>query len=154
MPELGMRYNRDMQMRLSGHSVYRTQYHIVIVTKYRRRALNPVKFRQVADYHIREIAGSIEGVEVEELNIQPDHVHMMIIIPPRYSVSKVVEIIKSQSTRRIRKEIPWLDKVYYRTHALWTVGYFVSTVGIDEEIIRRYVKYQTERDSGQAKLDL
>jgi putative transposase len=143
-----------MQMRLSGHSVYRTQYHIVIVTKYRRRALNPVKFRQVADYHIREIAGTIEGVEVEELNIQPDHVHMMIIIPPRYSVSKVVEIIKSQSTRRIRKEIPWLDKVSYRTNALWTVGYFVSTVGIDEEIIRRYVKYQTERDSGQAKLDL
>ncbi|QQS43370.1 IS200/IS605 family transposase [Candidatus Roizmanbacteria bacterium] len=84
-----------MQMRLSGHSVYRTQYHIVIVTKYRRRALNPVKFRQVADYHIREIAQAIEGVELQELNIQPEHVHMMIIIPPRYSVSKVVEIIKS-----------------------------------------------------------
>jgi len=141
-------------MRLSGHSAYRTQYHIVIVTKYRRRALNPVKFRQVADYHIREIAGAIDGVEVQELNIQPDHVHMMVIIPPQYSVSKVVEIIKSQSTRRIRKEIPWLDKVYYATPALWTVGYFVSTVGIDEEIIRRYVKYQTEQDSGQAKLDL
>jgi len=141
-------------MCLSGHSVYRTQYHIVIVTKYRRRALNPVKFRQVADYHIREIASAIDGVEVQELNIQPDHVHMIIIIPPKYSVSKIVEIIKSQSTRKIRAEIPWLDKVYYSTRALWTVGYFVSTVGIDEEIIRRYVKYQTEQDSGQAKLEM
>jgi len=79
---------------------------------------------------------------------------MIIIIPPKYSVSKIVEIIKSQSTRKIRAEIPWLDKVYYSTRALWTVGYFVSTVGIDEEIIRRYVKYQTEQDSGQAKLEM
>ena len=143
-----------MEVRFSGHSAYRTQYHIVFVTKYRRRALNPVKFRQVADHHIRAIAGEIDGMEIEELNIQPDHVHIMAIIPPRYAVSKVVEIIKSQSTRKIREEIPWLDKIYYGTSALWTVGYFVSTVGIDEEVIRRYVRYQTEQDSGQAKLEL
>ena len=140
-------------MRLSGHSVYRTQYHIVFVTKYRRRALNPAKFRQVAQRYIQQAASTIDGVVIEELNIQPDHVHMMVIIPPRYAVSKVVEIIKSVSAKHIRREIPWLDSIYYGTQSLWTVGYFVSTVGIDEDIIRRYVRYQDEQDSGQAQLE-
>lgn len=142
-----------MQMRLSGHSVYRTEYHIVFVTKYRHRALNPAKFKQVAESAIREATGRIVGVDILEMSVQADHVHLMVIIPPRYSVAKAVEIIKSLSAKKIRKEITWLDKLYFGTGSMWTVGYFVSTVGIDEEIIRRYVRSQVEQDSGQAKLE-
>lgn len=142
-----------MQMRLSGHSVYRTEYHIVFVTKYRHRALNPAKFKQIAKKAIEEAADKIVGVEILELSVQSDHVHIMVVIPPRYSVAKAVEIIKSLSAKQIRKEIVWLDKLYYATGSMWTVGYFVSTVGIDEEIIRRYVRSQIEQDSGQAKLE-
>ena len=142
-----------MKPRVSAHAVYRTEYHIVFVTKYRHRALNPVKFKQVTEHTIRDIAERIAGVEVVELNVQPEHVHLVVIIPPRYAVSKVVEIIKSQSAKVVRKEIQWLDKLYYDTPSLWSVGYFISSLGLDEEMIRKYVKYQQKQDSGQAKLE-
>ncbi len=142
-----------MEVRLSAHSAYRTEYHVVWVTKYRHRALNPAKFRQSAEHWIKDIVSKILGAELVELNIQPEHVHMVVIIPPKYAVSKVVEIVKSRSAKEIRKEIEWLDKLYYDTPSLWTVGFFVSTVGIDETMIKKYVKYQQEQDSGQAKLE-
>lgn len=143
-----------MEIRLAAHSAYRTEYHIVFVTKYRYRALNPAKFRQSAEHWIKEICLRITGVEVIELNVQPEHVHLVAIIPPKYSVAKVVEIIKSRSAKEVRKEIEWLDKLYYDTSSLWTVGFFVSTVGINEEMIKKYVRYQQKQDSGQAKLEL
>ena len=142
-----------MQARFSGHSVYQTQYHIVWVTKYRHRALNPAKFKTVVEQSIRDAEDHILGVEIVELNVQPEHVHMVVIIPPKYAVSKVVEIIKSRSAKVVRKEIQWLDKLYYDTPSLWSVGFFASTIGLDEEMIKRYVKYQRKQDSGQAKLE-
>jgi len=146
------RYNAGMEARYSGHSVYRTEYHIIWVTKYRRKALSP-GFAKYTDLVLREIVKRIEAVEVVELNVQPEHVHTVLIIPPKYAVSKVVEILKSQSTKVVRKKFDWLDKVYYGTKSLWSVGYFVSTIGLDEQMIRRYVKYQQNQDSGQAKLE-
>ncbi|PIY71636.1 IS200/IS605 family transposase [Candidatus Roizmanbacteria bacterium CG_4_10_14_0_8_um_filter_33_9] len=143
-----------MDIRLLAHTAYRCQYHIVFVTKYRHRALNPAKFRSVAERAIRSTMENINAVEMVEINIQPEHVHLVLIIPPKYSVSKVVEIIKSRSAKIIRKEIQWLEKLYDTTNSMWTVGYFVSTVGIDEGVVRRYVKYQQEQDSGQAELEL
>lgn len=143
-----------MDIRLLAHTAYKCQYHIVFVTKYRHKALNPAKFRLIADQAIRTSAENINSVEVVELNVQPEHVHLVIIIPPKYSVSKVVEIIKSRSAKIIRKEVQWLEKLYDSTNSMWTVGYFVSTVGIDEDLVRRYVKNQQQQDSGQAKLEL
>lgn len=143
-----------MEIRVLNHSAYRTQYHIVWVTKYRHRVLNPVNFKKRVEAVIRDIAERIVGVEVEELNAQPEHVHMLAIIPPKYAVSKVVEIIKSQSAKVMRKEFTWFDKPYYDTPSLWSVGFFVSTIGLDEKMIRNYVKYQQKQDSGQAKLEI
>ncbi|KKT69514.1 MAG: Transposase IS200-family protein [candidate division WWE3 bacterium GW2011_GWB1_44_4] len=120
-----------MQVTYSGHSVYHTVYHIVFVTKYRRKVLNP-GFAKYAHTVIKEVAEKVDGVLIEELNIQVDHVHAVMVIPPRYAVSKVVEIVKSQSTKIIRKKYPWLDKVYFGTLSLWSVGYFVSSVGLNE----------------------
>ena len=142
-----------MQAIYSGHSVYHAVYHIVFVTKYRRKVLNPA-FAKYASSVVKEIAESIDGVLIEELNIQIDHAHIVMVIPPRYAVSKVVEIVKSQSTKVIRKKFPWLNKVYFGTSSLWSVGYFVSTVGVNEEAIKNYVKYQQKQDLGQAKLEL
>lgn len=142
-----------MEVRASSHSVYRTEYHLVIVTKYRHRALNPAKFRIVTEQALRETVDRIVGVEIVELNIQPEHVHILIIIPPKYAVAKVVEILKSRTTKIVRAQIQWLDKLYYDTPSLWSVGYFVSTVGIDEKVIQNYVKFQDIQDSGQTKFD-
>lgn len=142
-----------MEVRVLNHSAYRTQYHIVWVTKYRHRVLKPAPFKNRIEEVIREIAGRIVGVEVVELNAQSEHVHMVVIIPPKYAVAKVVEIIKSQSARVMRAEIRWFGKPYYDTSGLWSVGYFVSTIGLDEQMIKNYVKYQQKQDSGQAKLE-
>lgn len=141
-----------MEYLYSSHSVYYTVYHIVFVTKYRRKVLNP-GFAKYADSVIMDIVDGMEGVRIQELNVQSEHTHMVILIPPKYSVSKVVEVIKSQSAKIIRKKFKWMDKVYFGTNSLWSVGYFVSTVGLNEAAIRRYVKYQRKQDSGQAKLE-
>ena len=141
-----------MEFNYGGHSVYKTQYHVVWVTKYRRKTLNS-GFASYTKQVILEIISKIDGIKVEEINVQVDHVHMLINIPPKYAVSKIIEIIKSQSTKIIRGKFPWFDKVYYGTNSFWSTGYFVSTVGINEEIIRRYVKYQQKQNSGQAMLE-
>lgn len=143
-----------MEIRVLNHSAYRTEYHIVWVTKYRHRVLNPAKFKARVEEVIRDVAGRIVGVEVVELNAQPEHVHLVAIIPPKYAVSKVVEIIKSRSAKVMRSEYVWFDKPYYDTPSFWSVGYFVSTIGLNEAMIRNYVKYQQKQDSGQAKLEI
>jgi len=75
-----------------------------------------------------------------------------MIIPPKYSVSDVIGQIKAQSASRLRKKFSWLSKVYWKENIVWSPGYFVSTVGIDEKSIIKYVQFQESQDLGQAKL--
>ena len=77
---------------------------------------------------------------------------MIIIIPPKYSVADVIGQIKAQSASRLRKKFFWLSKVYWKENIVWSPGYFVSTVGIDEKSIIKYVQFQESQDLGQAKL--
>lgn len=74
---------------------------------------------------------------------------MVIVIPPKYSISEVMGRMKSQSASRLRKKFTWLEKVYWKENVLWSPGYFVSSVGVDEEVIRKYVEYQGRQDEGQ-----
>jgi putative transposase len=142
-----------MDVRLSGHSAYKTEYHIVWIPKYRRRILNP----GVAEYLKRvfpKILRGMPGVEILESNIQVDHVHLIMIIPPKYAVCDVVAQIKSRTAGILRKKFSWLGKVYWKENIVWSSGYFVSTVGLDETKIVQYLNFQQRQDSGQAKLDL
>ena len=93
------------------------------------------------------------GVEILEINIQPDHIHGVVIIPPKYAVSAVMERIKGRSASMLRKKFAWLAKVYWKENVVWSPGYFVSTVGVNEQQIIRYVRWQGSQDSGQAKLE-
>lgn len=93
------------------------------------------------------------GCEIVEQNIQDDHIHTVMIIPPKYAVSAVVGRMKSQTGSQLRKKFPWLGKVYWKENIVWSTGFFVSTVGIDEAKIIKYVKWQQSQDSGQAKLE-
>ena len=92
------------------------------------------------------------GVEIEELNVQIDHIHMVMIIPPKYSVSEVIGRIKGRTACNLRKKFRWLEQVYWKENVVWSPGFFVSTVGLDEEQIKMYVQWQGQQDSGQAKL--
>ena len=142
-----------METRLSGHGVYRTEYHIVWIAKYRRRILNP----GVRGYLIKlfpKVLRKMPGCEIVEQSIQVDHIHLLMVIPPKYAVSDVIGEIKQYTSSRMRGKFAWLGKVYWKERVVRSPGYFVSTVGLDEKQITEYVRWQGGQDSGQAKLDL
>ncbi len=142
-----------METRFSGHGAYRTEYHVVWIPKYRRRILNPGVSGYISKL-FPKILREMPGVEMVEINIQRDHIHAIMIIPPKYAVSEVIGRIKGRSASMLRKKFAWLGKVYWKENIVWSPGYFVSTIGIDEKQIMRYVQWQGHQDSGQAKLDM
>jgi putative transposase len=101
-----------------------------------------------------EIRKYYPDIEYIERNIQPDHVHLVISFPPRYSIADVIRILKTNTSRGLKGKFEFLRKRYYGRGGMWSVGYFASTVGLDEQMIKRYVKYQEKEDLGQAKLAL
>ena len=142
-----------MKLHKEAHTVYKTQYHIVWVTRYRRKilvegideSLRKI-FKEVRDYH--------PDWFIEEIGIAKDHVHLHMVIPPKYAVSDVVESLKSNTSRLLKKKFAhFLSKVYWDHAGIWSKGFFVSTVGANEELIRKYVAYQGREDAGQAKLE-
>lgn len=142
-----------MKVRKQSNCVYFCEYHIIIPTKYRRKIFNEGVFA-----YLKEILGSIKDyypqIDILEINHDKDHVHILVSIPPKLSVGKVIGIIKANTARMLKKKFDFLNRVYWGTDAIWSEGYFVSTVGINEEIIRNYILKQGEEDFGQAKLEL
>ena len=142
-----------MEVVRTAHSTYRLQYHVVWVCKYRRRILNP----GVCGYIMKllpKLLRSMPGVTVETIGFEKDHLHMVMVIPPKYSIASVMGKLKSQSSSRIRSKFTWLEKVYWNENIVWSPGYFVSSVGVDEETIKRYVEHQGNQDSGQLHMKL
>ena len=142
-----------METRLSGHGVYRTEYHVVWIPKYRRRILNPGVRGYVSKLFSKVLRGML-GCEIVEQNIQVDHIHLLMVVPPKYAVSKVIGQMKQYTASQLREKFTWLEKVYWKERVVWSPGYFVSTFGLDEKQITEYVKWQAHQDSGQAKLEL
>jgi len=142
-----------METRHSGHAVYRTEYHIIWIPKYRRRILNPGVERYLAKI-LPNVLETMPGCEVLKCNIQVDHIHMIMVIPPRYAVSDVIGRMKGMTASRIRKKFAWLKKLYWKENVVWSTGYFVTTIGIDEDKVMKYIQWQESQDSGQAKLEL
>ena len=115
-------------------------YHIVWLPKYRKKVLEG-RVRQRVDEVLREVA-IINGWEIQELNIQAEHVHIMIQIPPSISVSDAVQFLKGRSSKAVREEIPELKK-YLWGSSFWADGYFSVTVGeVSEAKIREYIQNQ------------
>ena len=128
-------------------------YHIVWIPKYRYKVLvNGVD--EYLKIKMDEVRKQYPEIEYVERNIQPDHIHMVISFPPKYSIAKVVQVIKQNTGKALWEKFEFIRERYYRRGGMWSVGYFVSTVGLDEQTILRYVKYQEKEDLGQAKLAL
>ena len=140
-----------MKIRLSAHGAYHHQYHIVWIPKYRKKVLKG-DLKQVLEEKLFDIQEHHPEVEIEKFSIQVDHVHLVVVIPPKYAVSAIVGKIKANTSREIRTRCPWIKKVYWRNE-FWSVGFFSSTVGIDEEIIKRYVEFQEKADTGKMQLE-
>jgi putative transposase len=131
-------------IRLSGHGSYHHQFHIVWIPKYRRKILKGELKEFVAE-RMHRIEEYHPDVEIERFSIQADHVHLVIIIPPKYSVSDIVGKIKANTSTEVRKQFQWVKKLYWRNE-FWSPGFFSSTIGINEEVIKRYVEFQEKID--------
>lgn len=127
-----------------SHSIWDCTYHIVWTPKYRYRILKG-KIKNDVTHYLRSLC-SQNKVEIDELNVQVDHIHLILKIPPKYSVSKIVGILKGKTAIRIFNKNKGLkEKTYWGNH-FWAQGYCVDTIGLDEEMIRRYVKYQEHKE--------
>lgn len=143
-----------MKLHKQAHTVYKTQYHIVWPTRFRRKFLTS-GIESYLRIKLEEVRKFYPDWYYVEIGIGNDHVHLHMIIPPKYSVSFAVETIKKNTSRALRQKFAhFLNNVYWDGGGIWSKGFFVSTVGIDEEIIRRYVQQQGQEDAGQAELEL
>ena len=130
--------------RKQSHVVYKCDYHIVWVPKYRFRILTGEVGKSV-DIDIRKLSEWL-GCEIIELNVRVDHVHVVVSIPPKISVSTYLGTIKGKIAIKMFKSYPMLKKKPYWGNHFQARGYFVNTVGIDEDMIKRYVKYQEDEE--------
>ena len=134
-----------------SHSRWDCKYHIVFIPKYRRKTLY-VGLRQHLGVVFRQLATQKES-RIEEGHLMPDHVHMMISIPPKYAVSQVVGFIKGKRAIHLARVYGERKRNFVGQH-FWARGYFVSTVGRDEEVIRQYIRNQEKEDQRLEQLNL
>ena len=134
-----------------SHSKWECKYHVVFIPKYRRKALYG-ELRQHLGEVFRKLALQKEST-VEEGHLMPDHVHMMISIPPKYAVSQVIGFIKGKSAIHLARVYGERTRNFIGQH-FWARGYFVSTVGRDEAVIREYIRKQEAEDERVDRLNL
>lgn len=139
--------------RHSSHCVFLCDFHLVISTKYRRKIINDgIQAFMLA--RIETIREHYPQLQFKKVNTDKDHIHLLVSIPPSWSVSKVVNIVKANTARSLKADFPFLKEVYWGTDSIWSEGYFVSTVGINEEIIKHYIENQGQADAEQTNLKL
>lgn len=134
--------------RKTQHCIYSCDYHLILPTKYRREIINPGLFAYLKR-KLLEIAEHYPSIFFKTMNHGTDHLHLLVSIPPQMSVGSVVRLIKTNTARKLKQQFPLLQKVYWGTDSIWSEGYFVSTVGINEAVIRRYIELQGKEDAGQ-----
>lgn len=128
------------RFRKLSQTIWHCQYHIVWVPKYRYRVLTG-EVAQEVEKLIRAFSHQMK-CEIIELNVQIDHVHLLVMIPPKISISDYMGAIKGRTAIRILNQFKKLRQKRYWGNHFWTKGYCVDTVGLDSEMIRKYVKYQ------------
>ncbi len=126
-----------------NHTKWECKYHIIFIPKCRRKVLYG-KIRQEIRHILRDLASQRES-EILEGHLCDDHVHMLIRIPPKYSVSQVIGYVKGKSAIRIARDFMGRGRSYKGYH-FWARGFFVSTVGADEQVIRGYIQNQEKHD--------
>lgn len=136
-----------MRTRSLNHSVYQTQYHIVWGTRYRRKYLKEYVKSEFAST-CYAVVKKYPTLYIHSLNTDEDRVHLQIEIPPNLTIAAVVQRLKIESSIRIKKRFKFVREMYL-DGSIWSVGYFVSTIGLNEAAIRKYIAYQGKRDIPQ-----
>jgi putative transposase len=123
------------------------------VTKYRKEVFNEGIFNYI-DKKLAEITEHYPLIQFKTVNHDRDHIHLLVSIPPTMAVGSAIGIIKQNTSRELKQKFPFLKKVYWGSDGVWSDGYFVSTVGIDEQTVKKYIEKQGKKDSGQTKFEI
>jgi len=135
-----------------SHTIYECKYHIVFCPKYRYRIFEG----QIGEYAKQQVYFLVRQkdlVEVEEINVQPDHVHTILSVPPKYAISDIMGFMKGKMALNLFHRYEGMGKRYWGRH-LWSRGYCVSTIGLNEEQILKYVRWQEKKDKEAEQLGL
>lgn len=127
-----------------SHVVWQCNYHIVWCPKYRFRILTGL-VKDLVEHDIKMLC-EWKDCEVEELSVQEDHIHLLVSIPPKVSVSELMGLLKGKLAIKLFKSYPQFKQKPYWGNHFWSRGYFVNTIGLNEDMIRRYVLHQEEED--------
>ena len=136
-----------MRIRALNHSTYQHHYHIVWGTKYQRKYLKSyVKPEVIASF--REVQKKYPTLYFHAINTDDDHIHVQVEIPPNIPVAVVVQKLKIESSIHLKKKFKFIREMYIDGN-IWSVGYFSSTVGLNEHLITRYITHQGKKDLPQ-----
>ena len=139
------------EWRSQSHVRWYCRYHIIIVPKYRKRRIFGRLRREIGSI-LRELCQQY-GVELIEGNARPDHIHLCLSIPPKFSVANTMGFLKGKSAIRIHREYLGRERNFKGFH-FWAKGYCVSSIGLDEQVIREYIRTQEEEECRQERLPL
>ena len=134
-----------------AHTKWMCKYHIVFAPKYRRKVIYNQIRKDIGE--ILKALCKYKGVEIIEGHMMPDHIHMLLSIPPKYSVSSVMGYLKGKSALMIFEKHANLKYRYGNRH-FWCQGYYVSAVGLNEATIRKYIEEQDQRDQAIDRLSV
>ena len=134
-------------MRLN-HSTYKLQYHIVWGTKYRYQWLKPYVLTELRN-SFRETLKKYPTLHIFENNSDADHVHLQIEIPPNVTIADAVSALKSRSSLDLKRKFKFIREMYLDKDGIWSVGYFVSSVGLNEEQVKKYIEWQGKKEQPQ-----
>lgn len=130
-------------VRTNAHATYNCNYHFVWIPKYRKPILKDERVKEILERILRG-QSEFRDWQVLALEIQPDHLHLFLSVPPSYSPSEVVNILKGNTSRQLRLIFPFLKTIIKKS--LWADGYYVSTAGyVSQEQVRRYIDEQSRR---------
>lgn len=136
-----------MRIRRLNHCVYQVQYHIIWTTKYRRRIIKDYVRTEITKSFFRTLKKYPDWY-LHEVNTDNDHIHILIEFPPKYSAAEVVQKLKAYSSVDLAKRFKFMRELY-KDGNIWSPGYFVSTIGFNEKIIRAYIQNQEQYDRGR-----
>ncbi len=137
-----------MRTRSLNHSAYSIQYHMVWGTKYRRKYLKPYVVKELK----RSFYATVQDyptLHIEKLATDQDHIHMQIEIPPNMTIAAAVQALKARSSIHLKNKFKFIKDMYI-DGSIWSVGYYVSTIGLNEKMIERYLDMQGKLDRGKS----
>ena len=135
-----------MRIRHLNHSTYQVQYHIVWGTKGRRKILQKYVLAELKK-SLQDTIKKYPTLYIESMNTDLDHVHIMIEIPPNVSVSDAVCKLKANASSHLRRKFKFIRDIYIEKDGIWSVGYFASTIGLNEAQIKKYIEWQGKKET-------